>query len=96
MTLKQKSAAGTKAQSMSINTIIVAVLALIVLVVIIVIFSGKLRESSTQVGKQQEAFTGNACEIPGTPRICRDESDCTNRGGSIVNADCDSGACCSV
>ncbi len=86
----------TKAQSMSINTIIIAVLALIVLVVIIVIFTGKLRESSVQVGKQQEAFTGTACEIPGTPRVCRDDVDCVNRGGSIVNADCDSGVCCSV
>ena len=85
-----------RAQSMSINTIIIAVLALIVLVVIIVIFTGKLRESSVQVGKQQEAFTGTACEIPGTPRARRDESECVNKGGNMVNADCEFGSCCTV
>lgn len=81
---------------MSINTIIVAALALIVLVVVVIIFTGKLRETGGQVNKQQEPFTGSACEIPGTPRTCRDESDCVARSGSVVNADCEFGSCCSV
>ncbi len=85
-----------RGQALSINTIIIAALALIVLVVVVVIFTGKLRESSVQVGKQQEQFTGTACEVPGTLRTCRDESDCQNRGGFVVNADCESGTCCSV
>lgn len=85
-----------KAQSMSINTIIIAALALIVLVVVVIIFTGKLRETGGQVSKQQEPFTGTACEIPGTPRACRDESDCVARGGAVVNAECEFGSCCSV
>ncbi len=51
-----------KAQGMSVNVIIIAVLALLVLVVLAFIFTGKIGQFSRTTG-DCEAIAGNACEI---------------------------------
>lgn len=86
-----------KSQELGLNTIIIAALAIIVLVVIILIFTGRIGESGKVIEKQQSQFTGNKCEIPGASTTCRDGSDCTEKGGTVLSdRECDSGSCCSV
>jgi cell division protein FtsN len=86
-----------KAQGLSITTVIIAAIAIIVLVVMIMIFTGKIKQSSSQIDQQQEQFTGDNCEVPGTPRTCREGNDCTDRDGFIIrDAECDLGVCCSI
>jgi len=62
-----------KAQGLSLNTIIIAVLVLIVLVVLIVIFSGKLGDFSDKTST--DSTTGGIC-IAKLGRSC--EKDCSD------------------
>ncbi len=75
-----------KAQSISINTIIVAALALIVLIVLVFIFSNKSRDF---------VETGNNCVALGGE--CSDDDKCDDGWVKHVSARCDEErekACC--
>ena len=65
-----------KAQSISINTIIVAVLALLVLIVIALIFSGKIR-----------IFGGESRKCTNLGGQCQSR-ECTSNEATIPNTDC--------
>ena len=70
-----------KAQGMSINVIIIAVLALLVLVVLAFIFTGKIGQF-TQATANCESISGNTCEytcssayVEDSTRGCFDEDN---------------------
>lgn len=90
-----------KAQGLSLQTIVIAALALIILIVLTLIFTGKLGQSGSQIDKTAEPFQSDQCEIPGTPRTCRNNivgDSCEERGGFVIeDAECPlGGVCCSV
>ena len=71
-----------KAQSISINTIVVAIIALLVLVVLVFVFS-------KQIGDWFE--TTNTCETVGGKCL----SDCDSESeAEVPGATCDTGKCC--
>ena len=80
------------------QTIIIAALALIVLVVLVLIFTGKTGQTGKQIDKTAEPFFSNTCEIPGSPRQCRGNTECQEQGGFVIeDAQCTlGGVCCSI
>ncbi|MBI1970788.1 hypothetical protein HYS47_03505 [Candidatus Woesearchaeota archaeon] len=90
----------TKAQGLSMSTIVLAVLALVVLVILILIFTGKLGRTGQGIDTTRDQYTGQNCEIPGTPRTCRigGLDECRRQGGTVYSgATCPAGGvCCSV
>ncbi len=88
-----------KAQSISINTIIIAAIALAVLVVLFLIFTGRL--SIFSKGLEGTVTCENACKSVGKSyRIGDDlkQSDCDVQGRSYIGgsySDAKSGCCCS-
>jgi len=90
-----------RAQELSLQTIVVAALVLVVLIVIVIIFTGKTGQTAKQIDKTAEPFQSKLCEIPGTPRTCRNNvigDSCEERGGFVIqDAECPlGGVCCSV
>jgi len=89
----------TKAQGLSMSTIVLAVLALVVLVILILIFTGKLGKTGQGIDTTRDQYAGQNCEIPGTPRTCRmSMEECKQQGGTVYSsAVCTTGGvCCSV
>lgn len=85
-----------KADGMSLNLVVVAVLALVVLVVILAVFGGKMRDTNTKGDAAQSSFMNNICEQNGKKCIANGTSGCNNRQISNDNKyiDCPSPNCC--
>ena len=84
-----------KAQSISINTIIIAAIALAVLVVLFAIFTGRLGSFSTGVSKT--ASCENSCKALGMTNENYNENDCKDRKWTVVSgiySDASNGCCC--
>ncbi|MBI4738633.1 hypothetical protein HY772_03590 [Candidatus Woesearchaeota archaeon] len=96
--MTSKSLISKKAQGMSLNVVIIAVIALIVLVVLAIIFAGKVKFFGGQTQSTAVQYTGQKCQIPGVNAECSsDEADCQKKGGSFDSRqfeDCAGTGCC--
>jgi hypothetical protein len=87
-----------KAQGMSLNVVIIAVIVLIILVVLVVIFAGKIKIFGGQTTETTSQYQGLKCKMPGVNAECSsDKEGCTKSGGSYDDRqfdDCSGTGCC--
>ena len=76
-----------KAQSLSINTIIVAVIALVVLVVLIMIFTGKIRIFSTRL-ESCATRQGSCKSVCGNNEVFVPNAKCPEQGDQPSDNKC--------
>ena len=76
-----------RAQGLSINVIIVAVIGLIILVVVIAMFTGRLGTFGEGLGKATEGFEKTCGELGGAPTVIDKDSACTDDKVEILSKD---------
>ena len=82
-----------KGQSISINTIVVAIIALLVLIVVIFVFSKQISDWFVTTNTCETA--GGLClESTGTDPTLDSDDTCPDRYAQVPGASCDKGKCC--
>jgi len=81
-----------KAQGLSMNTIIIAVIGLLILVILALVFSGKITTTREGIEDVEKTADITKCEIPGV-RTCTESAKCARELGQY-SASCPQGKLC--